>query len=143
MKQLTFIEKFFGNQWNSWINKLKFFIMPLLLIWVAICLWRVTELKRAQEPLNRLRDGHWLAVLEETLKDDMHKSADANALIVYLVWGIDKLDRNGLDRWDSTDIGKNVYDTSFDVSPIDHQQRIVDICDDLKASSYVLNEQVE
>ena len=127
VKELSLIEKFFGNYWTRGINKIKFFIMPLMLIWVGIAAWRASMLDRADEALQRLRKDHWLYKLEKVLTDDMHKTSDASLLNVYLVWGISGLDRSDVDRWDSTDIGKNIYDTDFDMSSEANQQRIVDI----------------
>ena len=117
--------------------------MPALLIWIGIAAWRVSMLERADEALQRLRSNHWLRKLETTLIDDMHKSSDTSSLRVYFVWGIAGLDRSNVDQWDPTDIGKVVYDNQFDMSSEANQQRIVDICNDLKNSSLVLNSQVE
>ena len=143
LKELSIIEKFFSTYWTIWINKLKFFIMPILLIWIGFAAWRVSLLDRAQEPLERLRPDHWLKKLGKVLTDDMHKTSDTSSLTVYMFWGIIGLDRSDVDRWDSTDIGTNIYDTEFDMSSEANQQRIVDICNDLRNSSLVLNGQVE
>ena len=116
LKDLTCIEKFFGNRWNTWMSKLKFFILPITLIWIGIALWRALSLESATEAIRRLPDDHWLVKLEDTLSDDFHRTAEAESLTVYLVWGISKLNRDGVDRWDPTDIGKIVYDDDFDMS---------------------------
>ena len=124
------------------MSKLKFFILPITLIWIGIALWRALSLESATEAIRRLPDDHWLVKLEDTLSDDFHRTAEAESLTVYLVWGISKLNRDGVDRWDPTDIGKIVYDDDFDMSSEANQQRLIDICNDLKSSRLVLNGQV-
>ena len=127
VKELSVIEKFFANYWTKWIHKIKFFIMPLLLIWIGFAAYRASMLDRADEALQRLRSDHWLYKLQKVLTQDMHKASDASLLNIYMVWGVSGLDRSDVDRWDPTDIGKNIYDTEFDMSSEANQQRIVDI----------------
>ena len=142
LKELTCIEKFFTNYWNAWMSKLKFFVFPITLIWIGIAIWRIMSFESSKEPFRALPDNHWIERLEDTLSDDFHKTSEAESIAVYLVWGISSLDRTNVDRWDPTDIGKIVYDDDFDMSSEANQQRLIDICNDLKSSRLVLNGQV-
>lgn len=50
-------------------------------------------------------------------RNDFHSSSDAgNQIIVNFVWGIEGLDRDGVDYFDPEDMGKPIPDNSFDLS---------------------------
>ena len=142
IKELKLIEKFFANYWNKWTSKFKFFVFPVTLIWIGIAIWRALSFKIARETVQDFPSDHWIKKLEYTLSRDFHKTSETESITVYLVWGISSLDRTNVDRWDPTDIGKIVYDDDFDMSSEANQQRLIDICNDLKSSRLVLNGQV-
>ena len=136
------IEVFFHDYWNNWMFKARYFIIALVVVWVGIASWRAALFSPATEALKMLPDGHELSVIQDSLKDDYNTGEYDNTIQVNIVWGIAGVDQAGVGRWDASDLGSIVWDDSFDMSSTAAQQRLLDICADLKSSSLVKDSQV-
>jgi hypothetical protein len=121
------IERFFHNYWSVWMNKLKFFVLGFTVILIAISIWRVAVIQPDTEAISMLPKDHELTKLKTELYEEFHDSVDTNSINVKMIWGISKLDRSGVGKWDPTDKGSLVYDNNFNLAPVANQQRILDI----------------
>jgi len=139
IEELTPIEKFFRNYWNSWMNKFKFLIFAVTIIWVSFAIWRVTRFKTAKNPIQRLESDHPLEVLDHMVQNDFHSALNTGKIEVSFVWGLEGLDKKGVGRWDPTNLGKLIYDDTFNLAPEANQQRLLDICADLRNQDLVEN----
>lgn len=74
--------------------------------------------------------------------NDYHNTASTSATTVSLLYGVKSIDRSGISKWDSKNIGELIYDDQFDLAPEANQLRIVEICNALKSSEIVDNAQV-
>lgn len=131
------IEIFFQDYWNNFISKFKWIIIPIVLIWVGIAIWRVTEFRSATVALEMLPSDHYLRKLIDSLRNDYHTGGNDDTINISIIWGIDGVNRGGIDRWDADNRGKIIWDSNFDMSSTSAQQRILDICNDLRTNSLV------
>lgn len=136
------LERFFGTYWNKWIYKAKFPILAIILIWFGIAVWRAALLEPASEGFKNFDDDHYLIRIQDMLRNGFHTSENDNTIQVNFIWGVAGVDNDDTDRWDPSDLGTVIWDDNFDMSSEANQQRLLDICNDLKASSLVKDQQV-
>ena len=139
VQELTLIEKFFHDYWSLWMNKGKFIVFGITIIWVAICIWRISLFTTAKDPIQRLPDDNKLRKLDILATNGFHSALDTGKIEVSFIWGIKSIDKSGVGRWDSSNLGKLIYDDTFNLAPVANQQRILDICTDLRNSDLVDN----
>jgi len=137
LSEERFIEKFFRIYWNRWVYKVRWIVLICIAIFVALCVWRVTEFEPSTEANQILPDGHYLTKLRNSLRNDFHTGENDDSIKVSIIWGIQKVDNSGISRWDAENKGKLVYDSDFDLSLSANQQRIEDICTSLESNSLV------
>ena len=89
-----------------------------------------------------LPDSHWVTKLQKSLRNDYHTGEDDDTIQVSFVWGIDGISKKGVGTWESDNRGTNVYDDNFDMSSVANQQRILDICTELRTHELVKNSKV-
>lgn len=65
-----------------------------------------------------------------------------NELRVTIHWGINGVDKTGVGAWIPTDLGTLIFDDKFDVSPPANQMALLNLCQKLRESELVENEQV-
>ena len=127
LKELSTIEKFFHNYWNHWMSKMKYIVFIVTLIWIGIAIWRVTLFKPAKDPIKRLSDDHELEILDNMITDEFHAALNTGKIEVSFIWGIKRLDRSGIGRWEPENRGKLVYDEEFNLAPEANQLRLSNI----------------
>ena len=54
------------------------------------------------------------------------------AIFVKMSWGVKDLDREEVDLWDPSKMGKLIWDETFTVIPESNQQALLDLCTDLR-----------
>lgn len=121
------IEQFFEQHWNNFISKFKIPAIIFVLILLSFAAWRVSKFGPAPESFQQLEDAHHLTKLIDSLRNDFHTGEDDDVIKVSIIWGVDGLSRKGVGRWDSANRGKIIWDTDFDMSSTQNQQRVLDI----------------
>ena len=67
----------------------------------------------------------------------------STALYIVIHFGVLDIDKKGTSMWKSEEIGSAILDPDFDVSSVDAQQSLLDLCADLRNKEFVLNKEVE
>lgn len=142
VEDLTMIERFFHDHWVYWMNKAKLIMLAITVIWLGIAAWRTSLFEPSTETIGRLPKDHEIEVTQQSISYDYHDSQDTGSVTVDIIWGISGIDKSGVDRWDARDLGKNIYDDNLNLAPEANQQRILDICNDLKTHNLVKDQQV-
>ena len=140
--ELNFVEKFFNRYWVKWIRYTWYFIIPMSFTWIGIAIWWASKLETSNEALEILNDSSYITVTQNMIMYDYHNTDESRSIQVIFVWGTNYLDNSNVDKWDSTSYGTIIYDELFDLAPEANQQRIIDICNDLKKSSLVRDSKV-
>jgi len=136
------IEKFFRVYWNQWIAKTKWIVIALVIIWLGIAIWRVSRFEPATEPTEILPSSHYLSKQRDSVRNDYHNGENDNSITVSFLWGIKGLDNSGISKWDASNRGTIIWDDDFDLTTSANQQRIYDICQNLKTNSLVKDSDV-
>jgi len=50
------------------------------------------------------------------MNEDLFPTGGSNALKVWIYFGVKNIDKSGVNRWDSVDLGKVEFDPDFDLS---------------------------
>ena len=127
-------ERFFRDTWSKWMMKGKYFILAFFAVFIGISVWQASQLQGLTKQETYFEDDHYMEKMFWWMYD--FYGGNTNQLTqVTVAWGIEpRVDRSGSDIWSSKDIGRSVYDDSFDLSPTDAQQYIYDICEELKTN---------
>ena len=63
-------------------------------------------------------NSHELVVLADDIGNEFPSAADIkDSIVVSLNWGIKDLDRDDVDTWDPSDMGRLIWDDTFDLTP--------------------------
>ena len=129
-----FIERFLRNTWSKWMIKAKYFILAFFTVLIGFSVWQTTQLEGLTEQEAFFDRDHYMEKMFWWM-DDFY-GGNINSLIrVKVAWGIEpRVDRSGTDPWDITDLGRSIYHDDFDLSPVNAQQYIYDICEELKTN---------
>ena len=58
--------------------------------------------------------------------------------MVYFMYGLKGIDKEGVDIWDPTNLGKLEYDNDFDLTSASNQNRLKAICVDMRTRSHIV-----
>ena len=134
------IEWFFGEIWSKWVNKGKYFILSLFLVWIGFNIYLTTQLEELSEQEKWVDDSHYIQkCLDYT--DKFYKGPQDANVPIYITWGLTGLDQEGTDYWDPDDIGHPIWDSHFDLNLHnleEKQLRFIEICDLLEVHSLVV-----
>ena len=82
---------------------------------------------------------HPLSENKRILTERFAGGAGTTALYIEIHFGVLDLDKSETSKWDSEDIGTAILDDNFDISSVESQQSILDLCADLRNQDFVLN----
>ena len=131
-RKFGIIDTFFANYWNFAINKLKYLILLITLIWVSIAIWRVFKMKGLTKAEQFFPDDHPLEISLQHLNNKYYQSEGDPAVKVRFVWGVEGIDQDGVVIWDPEDIGQPIWDDEFSTNTKLAQRHILKICDDME-----------
>ena len=109
------MKKFFNRHWVYWIDKTKYIIIPLSIIWIGLATWRAVLLEPASDALKRLSDSNYLQVTQNSAQYDYHVTQTAGSVVVKFVWGTKGIDNSNVDQWDSTSMGTIIIEISLNI----------------------------
>lgn len=123
------IERFFHKPWFNLIRKIRFVLLALGIILVALAIWLATGLEPPKDAEQFLPNDHPVVVAFTTLSDGFPRSEADLQLQVAITWGLKDIDRNGTSKYDVKELGRPVYDTSFDLTKAAVQEHILKSCE--------------
>ena len=127
------MERFFRDKWSHWMMACKYYILCFFTILIVISIWQTTKLEGLSEQEQFFDNDHYMEKQIWWMEDFF--GGNVNSLVqVNLGWGINEIpDRKGSDPWsvETQDLGTVKYNDDFDLSPINAQQHIANVCDEL------------
>lgn len=123
------IERFFRGPWISVIRRLRYLLIFLSLVLVAVSIWIATLLEPPEEQESFLPDDNELRVALTALDDAFPKSEPTLQLHVQVTWGIKDVNRTGTSRFDPAEPGSVVLDETFDLTSAAAQRHVWETCD--------------
>ena len=70
------------------------------------------------------------------------KSKDDGQLTVNFVWGLKGINKEDVGKYDPIDLGKLIWDDNFDITEEINQLRLFDICEALKKSPLIFDNEI-
>lgn len=122
------LERFFRDPWFNIIHKMRFILIAIAVILVAIAIWLASGLKPPEVEEDFLPKDHPVQVAFDTLEDGFPRSEADQQLRIAVTWGIRDVDRTGTSRYDVQEIGTPVFDESFDLTRAAVQEHILETC---------------
>ena len=134
------IERFFDEKWAVWVNKAKYPILALFVVWICMNIYFTSQIKALTENEKWLPDDHYVQRSMD-LSTKYQMGGEDTSFSVSLLWGVTTLNDEGTNYWDAQDIGKPEWDDDFDILSGDveaKQNRFIEICEILRNSSLVM-----
>ena len=105
-------EKFFKNDWNKGINRLKWIIIFLSVSWCIFAAFKVAEIGPLTEPEEIVDINHPSQKSQKILQQNF--VSQFSKINVDFIFGVKGIDRTGDSMWDSFFIGEAILDDKFD-----------------------------
>lgn len=122
------VERFFRYRWSVWVNKLRYPLFAFALVLFGVSVYFATRLEPLTQEESFLPDTHPLLVSTQLIRDAFPSADGQYNVVAILFWGVLGVDRSSVSRYDPEEIGKAVYDDSFDLKPAAAQQHLLDAC---------------
>jgi len=107
----------------------------VFVIWLGIAVWQATKLEATKENEQFLDEDHPLQKSITILNKEFPTADDDIGLKIYYAWGLDEVDRAGVDRLiEPTNYGSPNFDPGFDFNP-QCQTELLSFCDKLKTDN--------
>lgn len=132
-----FVSEFFRTQVAGFVKMplYRLAVFVVFLAWLGVASWQATNLEATKENEQFLNEDHPLQKSFTILNEQFPTADDDVGLKVYYVWGIDEVDRTGVNRLlEPSYFGKPVFNPEFDFNP-QCQTDILSLCDMLKTDA--------
>ena len=137
------LDKLFQNQITHFLDYIKYWIFGIMLLWIGYNMHRSMDINPRVLGVVFFREGHYAATALD-MRDEFTKGPLDDYVDIHLVWGIEGLDQEDNNFWDSNDIGTLIYDKEFDIIKDNLEQkqlRFIEICEQVRQNSLVKAEE--
>ncbi|KAJ5066144.1 sterol-sensing domain [Anaeramoeba ignava] len=121
----------FYKKYAPFINKAKVYLIIIFLILFGLGIYGTTKLEPATDPAQFLKDDDPLQRAANIQEEDFPTASVSTSF--QIVWGIDSIDREGVDPMEIEDLGKVIYDTTWDPTTPTAQLYVIDVCQQFRA----------
>ena len=126
---MTLLNRFFSGPFNKIIYKLRYVIVFIWFTFGAICVYFGSQIGPLTEQEEFLPNDHPMMVLLKDVENGFPSAQNLkDSIVVNLNWGIMGLDRSEVGLWDSSDMGKLIWDDTFTLLPPENQVALIDLC---------------
>eukprot|EP00210_Caulerpa_lentillifera_P002615 g2502.t1 len=137
LENLRVLERFFHGPFFFFVERAKYVILVIALALFVIGIVYVSTFQTPDEAEEWLPSSHAFSRFQDYF-DPNHTpftdSPDDSVAEVHLAWGIEGMDTSNRNIWDGDDFGDIVYDETFDITPRDHQQFLLEVCPRVRAA---------
>ncbi|KAJ3427655.1 sterol-sensing domain [Anaeramoeba flamelloides] len=124
------LEKYFYKYHAAWIKKFRW---AILIIFAGIIIGfgiQASKLEPSEEPAEFLPDDHFLARAINVGSDEFLSSEVVST--VYIQWGVESIDREGVDPLEVEDLGKVIYNDDWEPNRKTSQEWVIEVCEGLR-----------
>jgi hypothetical protein len=126
------IERAFDGPVNSCVKKWRYLIIFLGLGLAAFSGYKCTELQGLASMEQYFKADHEVTLAFSKVTNDFNEGTQGQSIIVDIMWGVVGIDKEGVDFFNASDVGKAIWDYEFDLSEPEAQQDAFDFCLDLR-----------
>ena len=135
------VSKFCGGWYNKIVFKGRYVFIVLFFIIGVVAAIIASNIGPLTEQEEFLPNSHELVVLADDIGNEFPSAADIkDSIVVSLNWGIKDLDRDDVDTWDPSDMGRLIWDDTFDLTPARNQEALLNLCKELKNESTLVKD---
>mmetsp|Transcript_26054 Transcript_26054/g.29829 ORF Transcript_26054/g.29829 Transcript_26054/m.29829 type:complete len:983 (+) Transcript_26054:77-3025(+) len=131
-KEMSKADRFFYTTYSHKLRQGRLFVIGFFVVWLILAIVFTAQLSPPSEAEQFIPEDHELRETTEAMDKNFSKGENDGAQITLIIWGLDGVSRDGVDRWDPKDRGELEWDNSFDMSPPENQQKMSEFCDYLK-----------
>ena len=136
------VELFFEHKWPKFIEKAKFAILAVALVWTIFAGIMASKIGPQTEDEQFISpDNPILKVF--TIQQDQFKQYGDFRTKIYFVWGIEDVDRSEETAWDVEYLGTPIYDPNFQPWQPESQQYLSDFCDEVEKQTFVEDDDID
>ena len=130
------VDEFFKTSFYRGIKWCRWPIVIIFLAWGGLVGYVSKDLEIESSKQSYFPNGFWIKRLHNWNRYDF-TVGNAKGINVDLFWGVRDLITTDVDFWEMDDLGELIFDEQFDLSSVEAQQSILDICADLRLQNFV------
>ncbi|KAJ3436711.1 sterol-sensing domain [Anaeramoeba flamelloides] len=130
IEDLRLLERYFFRHHVHFLRKFRW---GILIIFLAILIFfsiQTSKLEPSEEPTEFVPDGHLIKRGYNAELDEFYSSSIVGT--VYLQWGVESIDRTGVDPLEIDNLGKVIYDNDWEPNLPSSQEWIIEVCDRIR-----------
>ena len=77
-------------------------------------------------------------MVSNRISTDNYGAGGGVTMLVNIYWGVKNLDTSKQNKWDPEYIGEVIWDSDFDLSPVQNQLNIINFCKELQTKDFVV-----
>ena len=105
---------------------------------VGCALWRASHVSALSTTETFLPGNSSVEFARRRAENDFNVGEAGNVIEMRLMWGIAGIHGRDKAKWDSSEFGSIILDSSFDLAPEANQQRLLELCTALRARTDLL-----
>jgi len=136
--KLGALEKFFDGPWNRFVGACRW---PIIILGVLVGVYaaqRSREIRGLSSQEQYFADDYPLSVAFRKTIDGFNDGDYAQTIVVDIMWGLEGINKTGVDFFNASDLGEAIWDTSFEMSAASSQQQLYDFCMHLRKQKKIL-----
>ena len=130
------VDEFFKTSFYRGVKWCRWPIVIIFLAWGGLVGYVSKDLEIESSEQSYFPNGFWIKQLHNWNRYDF-TVGNAKGINVDLFWGVRDLITTDVDFWEMDDLGELIFDEQFDLSSVEAQQSILDICADLRLQNFV------
>ena len=116
------LERFFDGPWN---NIVRFCRWPIILIGLAAGAyagWRSMEIQGLSKMEEYFTKDHYITQALDKTMQEFNDGQYAQTIVVDIMWGVENINKTGVDFFNASDIGTAIWDNEFEMSSEESQK---------------------
>lgn len=138
VEELTSMEIFFDTTFNTFVYRMRYVIILFSMVLAAYAGYRSFEVQGLTKMEQLFPAKHQIQLAFEHTLSSFHDGDQGQSIVVDLMWGVQGINKTGVDFFNASDIGTPIWDDAFDMSDPQSQLEIYDFCQKLKLLNELL-----
>jgi hypothetical protein len=132
VKELGFFEKFFDGYLNRKVHKFRW---PIIILGFGTAIYaavRSTEIRGLSRMEDYFYPSHYYTIGLKKNLEGFNEGGLPLGITVDIMWGIQGINKTGVDYYNASDIGTAIWDREFDLTIGNNQQEVYNFCQYMK-----------
>ena len=127
---------------NTVVRRLRWFLFFACIIWAGYASHTAKHIGPLTENEEFFPESHPLRITRNIIRTEFTQT-NMLSQKVNIYWSVKSINKESASSWNPNFIGEVIFDDDFDLSPVQAQLSLIDLCSSLKTKSFVVNQEVD